>query len=409
MKRFRKIIFWCHLSAGVTAALVIFVMSVTGALLAFEPQIVRYAERDMRTVQPPGAEAVRLGPQALFAKALEARPEAKPTGLTLQADRTAAASFALGREGMLYVNPYTGEVLGEGAKGFRNFFRVVTDWHRWLGMSGEGRALGRAVTGACNAAFLLLAITGIYIWWPKQLSWRFLKPVTFFKWRHNTARARDFNWHNTIGFWSSSILILLTITGLVISYQWANNLVYRLTGNQPPAPQAPQAAGPNAQARNEQEPRNLIPANLDQLWTRAEQQVAVWKSITLRLPARSGAPVSFSIDEGTSWNPIARSQLTFDPKTPDAVKWEPYAGLNAGRQLRSWVRSTHTGESGGLVGQILACLASLGGAMLVWTGLSLSWQRFRAWLVRRKLKGASSTADETMSEAIDYKDEALSS
>jgi uncharacterized iron-regulated membrane protein len=406
MKRFRKIIFWCHLTAGVLAGLIILLMSVTGVLLAFEPQIVRFAERDMRRVQPPEENAVRLGPQVLLAKALEAKPNAKPTGLTLQADKTASASLALGREGVLYLNPYTGEVLGEGAKATRGFFRVVTDWHRWLGMQDESRAIGRAITGACNAAFLLLALTGIYIWWPKQLSWRFLKPIIFFKRRHNTPRARDFNWHNTIGFWSSSILILLTITGLVISYQWANNLLYRLTGNQPPAQQqVPPAAAPNTQVRTEQEPRIEFPTvNLDQLWLRAEQQVAGWKSITLRLPVRSGAPVAFSIDEGASWNPIARSQLTLDPKT-DAVKWEPYAGLNAGRKLRSWVRATHTGEAGGIVGQILACLASLGGAVLVWTGLALAWRRFRAWLVRRKLKGANAN----MSDEIDYRDEVLSS
>ncbi len=411
MERFRKIIFWCHLLSGVIAALVILVMSVTGALLAFEPQVIRYAEREMRTVQPPPAGVVsKLGAQQLFAKLSEARPNAKPTGLTLQADASASASFAMGREGVLYMNPYTGDITGEGAKGVRSFFRVVTDWHRWLGMSGERRAIGKAITGACNAAFLILAITGIYIWWPKQLTWRFLKPVTIFKLRHNTGRARDFNWHNVIGFWSSWVLILLTITALVISYQWANNLVYKVTGNQPPAPAAPQAPpGGGAPGRGEPDARIEIPSNLNQLWARAEQQVGFWKSIALRLPARPGMPVTFAIEEGASWNPIARSQLTLDPKTTEVTKWEPYAGLNAGRQLRSWVRSTHTGESGGIIGQIIACLASLGGAMLVWTGLSLAWRRFRAWQVRRKLKGAASTSGAATSEGLDYQDEALSS
>src|SRR5688500_9558956 len=131
MKRLRKVIFWCHLTAGVIAGLVILNMSLTGVLLAFEQQIVRFAERDVRTVRPPDGEARRLGVSALFVKVREARPDAKPTGLTLQADPSAAAAITLGREGMLYMNPYTGELLGEGSR-VRAFFQIVTDWHRWL-------------------------------------------------------------------------------------------------------------------------------------------------------------------------------------------------------------------------------------------------------------------------------------
>jgi uncharacterized iron-regulated membrane protein len=49
----RKIIFWLHLTAGVLAGTVILVMSATGVLLAFERQIVAFAERGIRTVAPP--------------------------------------------------------------------------------------------------------------------------------------------------------------------------------------------------------------------------------------------------------------------------------------------------------------------------------------------------------------------
>jgi len=48
MKLFRKIVFWLHLISGVIAGVVIFIMSVTGALLSFEKNITGYAEREMR-------------------------------------------------------------------------------------------------------------------------------------------------------------------------------------------------------------------------------------------------------------------------------------------------------------------------------------------------------------------------
>ncbi len=69
--------------------------------------------------------------------------------------------------------------------------------------------------------------------------------------------------------------------------------------------------------------------------------------------------------------PIASSQVTIDPATTEVVRWEPYSSLSLGRRLRTWARTTHTGEAGRLPGQIIACIASLGGGLLVWTGLRL--------------------------------------
>ncbi|NJM54172.1 MAG: PepSY domain-containing protein [Blastocatellia bacterium] len=69
------------------------------------------------------------------------------------------------------------------------------------------------------------------------------------------GKARDFNWHNVIGFWSSLILIILTLTAAVISYQWAGNLLYILTGNE--IPQQQQQQNPPA------EQTFILPENLE--------------------------------------------------------------------------------------------------------------------------------------------------
>ena len=52
MKLLHKIIFWSHLLAGVSAGLVIFIMSFTGVVLMYEPQISDYSERSARWVVP---------------------------------------------------------------------------------------------------------------------------------------------------------------------------------------------------------------------------------------------------------------------------------------------------------------------------------------------------------------------
>jgi uncharacterized iron-regulated membrane protein len=33
------------------------------------------------------------------------------------------------------------------------------------------------------------------------------------------GRARDFNWHNVIGIWCAPVLLVLTLTGAIMSYQ----------------------------------------------------------------------------------------------------------------------------------------------------------------------------------------------
>ncbi len=81
-----------------------------------------------------------------------------------------------------------------------------------------------------------------------------------------------------------------------------------------------------------------------------------------------------------------------DRKTGEVTKWEPFSSLTAGRQIRSFLRFTHTGEVGGFIGQTIAGIVSLGAIFLVWTGFALSWRRLRAWQGRRAKTVITGTA-----------------
>lgn len=373
----RTLVFWLHLLVGVTAGAVILFMSVTGVILAFEPQITDWLERDRRIITPP-PDARPLSAEAILAKAREARPDVRPTAITLRADPAASAVVSFGREGgALFVDQYRGVVLG-GLSRVHDALHEVVEWHRWLG----SRDNLRPVTGAANLGFLGLVVLGVYLWWPRRWTRETVRAVTLFRGGLD-GRARDFNWHNVIGIWCAPVLLILTLTGAVMSYQWANNLLYTLTGNEPPPP--PPAAGSQPAREDQRRPRppaaetGRQAVGLDTLWTRAEHQVPGWIAINARLPPRADAPVTFFIQEPSGWHPSPRSQLVLDPLTADVVKWEPFAGQNMGRRLRAWVRPLHTGEAAGLPGQAIAGLASAGGAMLAWTGVALAWRRFRAW------------------------------
>jgi uncharacterized iron-regulated membrane protein/flavodoxin len=360
---------------------VIFIMSFTGVILMYESQITEYIERGVRRVIP-SADGKRLSYDALIAKVREANPESRPAMILVKSDPTAAVAVNLGRDNTVFVNPYNGRLLG-GLSATHDFMHDVVDWHRWLGTEGEGRATARAITGACNLAFFWLAVTGVYLWWPPSWHWRGLKMSLLFIGRLR-GKARDWNWHNVIGFWSSAVLVILTLTAAVMSYPWANDLLYTLTGSEPPPRRAEGPAAPGNQATRARgqrgEGRAAIPmASFDILLSRAQEQVPGWVMIMLRFPPRGDGPVTASIQGADAFHPFQRSQLTLNRATGDIVKWEPYANNSTGRKLRTWFRALHTGEAFGFAGQTVAGLASLGGCFLVWTGLAMAWRRFRSW------------------------------
>ena len=175
------------------------------------------------------------------------------------------------------------------------------------------------------------------------------------------------------------MLIVLTLTAAVMSYPWANDLLYTLTGSEPPSRAPASAPAAQDQRRANEKPRASKPlASFEALLARAEQQVPGWVMIMLRFPRRGDGSVTASIQGPDAFHPFQRSQLTLNRATAEVIKWEPYANNSTGRKLRTWMRALHTGEAFGLPGQTVAGLASLGGCFLVWTGLAMAWRRFRS-------------------------------
>ena len=382
----RKFLFWIHLAAGVTAGLVILTMSVTGVLLAFERQIVGWAERDLRatTAEVTGRP---LPVSTILAAAVAASPEAKPSNVIVRSDPRAPVTVSFGRERTVFVNRYSGTVLGEGAKGVRGFFRVNQDVHRWLALKGETRDVGKKITGIANAIFLFIVLSGLYIWIPKRKTRAAFGNLAFFR-RGLRGRARDFNWHHVLGLWAFLPLVLIVFSGMVISFPWASALVYRAFGDEPPKPQnneRERSGGRQARGDSQQ---------LDRLWTAAIANAGNvaprWQSISSRLPLSSKGPVTFALDEGNGARPDKRSQLLLDPRSGSIVEHKTYPAQSAGQKARSWLRWIHTGEAGGIAGQFVAALATAAAVVLVWTGIALALRRLRRWL-----RGVSESKTET--------------
>jgi uncharacterized iron-regulated membrane protein len=203
------------------------------------------------------------------------------------------------------------------------------------------------------------------------------------------GKARDFNWHNTIGFWCCAPLFLMVMSAVVMSYPWANALVFRAAGS--PVPAFALSGG----LTNRLRPKSEISFDgLNRLGALAEQKVVDWKTISLRLPVATDAGAQLSIDTGNGGQPSKRSQLALELKTGAETKWETYESYSRGRRWRAWMRFAHTGEVYGLVGQAVAALASLGGVFLVYTGICLALRRLFARLDRHDGNAALTEAAE---------------
>jgi uncharacterized iron-regulated membrane protein len=381
----RRFFFWCHLIAGCATGIVILLMSLTGVLLAFERQMLASAARSQ---QPPVQAGATPRPfEELIANALKGgMPE--PASILMYRDPAQPLEFRSDPQSVL-VDRYTGRNLGESAPRLHAFFQSVLALHRWLGMAGEHRGTGKAITGACNFAFFFLLLSGIYLWWPRKWTRRHLRPVTLYRSRVR-GRARDVNWHTVTGFWCAIPLLVVVGTGIVMSYSWANALLYKMTGGEVPAGRERRESAVRKFATGPADPR----ANLEGLTTAlasAERQVPNWQTILLQMPRDARRPFVLSVDSGNGGRPDLRSELVVD-RAGNVRRDSTFAGYTLGRRLRSWVRFFHTGEAGGLVGQAIAALASFGGVLLAFTGLALAIRRFDFWRRRkRRAKGEEKT------------------
>jgi uncharacterized iron-regulated membrane protein len=418
--KLRTLIFWPHLIAGVSAGAVILLMSVTGVVLTYERQMIAWSNGHLRST-PPAVGADRLSAEELVTRLRQAHPDLNVASITFGSEADAPVLVPDGQR-TTYVDAYSGRVLGEGAEGMRAFMSDMRAWHRWLAVEGEGRTTARLFTGWSNVVFAFIVLSGIYLWFPRRWTWQLVRPVVFFAGRK--GKARDFNWHNVIGAWSAIPLFIVVVSAVPISFQWGNDLVYRMVGEEPPARggggrggaegaaagrgrgagegeagrRGPAAGGSEGGARRAggavDGDRLAALAGLNALVTRAAEQMPDWRTMNVRLPALPDAPVVFALDAGEGGQPQYRATLTLD-RQGRVVSREAFSDLSLGRRIRNVMRFAHTGEVLGIPGQTVAGLVSAGGVVLVWTGLALALRRGVAWVRRTAARRTQPMGEES--------------
>lgn len=297
---------------------------------------------------------------------------------------------------MIYVDPYSGAILGPSSEAARNFFSEVERWHRSLGAPVGSKGLGHWLAAISNLLFGGIILLGMFLWLPRQWSGKAVRASIAFR-SGLRGRARHWNWHNVLGIWCAGPLLVIVLTGMVMSFPWANAVLFRLSGSNPPV----QGRGPGEGARHGNDFPIANEPNYDRLLTVSKTVDPDWQTITLNLVHDANSPVQLTVDTGAGGQPQKRTQYLLNRDTGAVLKRTTFSDGSLGQRLRSFVRFGHTGEWGGGVGQLMAAIVSLAACVLVYTGLSLSVRRLLATMNRTRPSGPARIplAEQALAEA----------
>ena len=203
----KKLLLYLHLWIGLAAALFLIVVSISGAVIAFEPELNRAFHPELTRVTPTS--------KALDWDTLRARVEAQtPKWKVIRfyfPERPDLSTYLRLRNASthkirhIYANQYTGEVLGSTEDG-SDWILKVHDLHVNF-LSGK---IGNQVVTWSTGALLLLSVTGIVLWWPRRV----------FRFHRSSAGVRlNRDLHLSLGFWSAVAMFGFAVTGLSLHYQ----------------------------------------------------------------------------------------------------------------------------------------------------------------------------------------------
>lgn len=364
-----------HLWLGLASGVLVVFLGITGCILAFEKEIRTVTEPYQRVeVQnKPFLPPSEL--KAIAARHLDGKPV---LGLEYAGiDKPAyGAYYDTVAYSLVAMNPYTGEVL-KVKDMTKDFFRVVLNGHFYLWLPPT---IGRPILASATLVFLIMMISGIVLWWPKNKAAR--KQRFSIKWNAKWRRV-NYDMHNVLGFYMSWIGIFLAITGLVWGFDWFADATYFATsGGKSRPPHEHPVSTLNAAAKDTDQVANV-------LWAEKLATLKEGESISVFYPATE----TDALEIGVNHRPGTYYKVDYFHYDRYSGEELPATGSYAGSfdeasfadKLVRMNYDIHVGAVLGLPGKILAFFGSLIAASLPVTG-------FLLWRGRKKKKPKAQVA-----------------
>lgn len=205
-----------HFYAGLFCIPFILILSVSGAIYLFKPQVEAALDRPFEQLAVSG---MPRNPAAQVDAALAAVPGTVLNAYELPASSRSAVQILVGRDRDLtrvYVHPETLQILKVEREDQR-LMRVVHQFHGTLLIGDRGSNL---VELAASWAIVMI-ITGIYLWWPRNVAG--LAGIIYPRLdRRGRVWWRDL--HAVTGFWISLFTLFLLLSGMPWTKSWGGLL-----------------------------------------------------------------------------------------------------------------------------------------------------------------------------------------
>lgn len=354
--RLRRVVFQIHLWLGLIAGLYVLVISITGAALVYRIDVQRALHPALFTprVSGPLADPVTIMDSVSRAypgqrlSGVDAPTTSRPTYLAYV---TTAQRFTT-----VLVDPVSAEVLGELPE--QSIVRTLQELHHDL----LGGRRGRTINGVGAAAIVVMALTGLWLWWPGRAAWR--RAITI----DTGRRGQRLLWevHRAVGFWTVLLIVMWAITGMYLAFPaQARALVGAfspLTATRTPVSGAA-ATGDGA----EPSWRSMIER------ARMFRPTAHVARVVLPFGERGAFLVMFADASPTP------AGAPLDPVYLDRFTGEPIAAperhASVGDRVVRSMSPLHVGGVGGAVGRGIWFAGGLAPAVLFMTGAIVWWGR----------------------------------
>lgn len=332
------------------------ILGITGAVLAFEPELDRLLHHETAYVRPHGRA---LSLNQIGASVAQKYP-GEPIVAYLPSESPAIATQVILSRGIVCINQYTGDILGVRTRG-QSFLGVIRALHVRLAMGD----LGRLILKWASLATLVSLLSGLYLWWP-------LKRMRIGGTWWNARFWYDL--HSFVGFSSLIPALLLAGTGVVVGFEndFASLMDRGSTSRTVPQERI------NLPGTSQTGSAEITP---DQAIAIASAQVPGAVPYRVQMP-RFGGFYVVALDDAQNRITGARNFVTLDPANGRIASANLSSDLRIRDRFIALNGSIHTGNIWGMPSRIIVALASILLPLQAVSGLMI-WLRRKGLLHHR--------------------------
>lgn len=379
---FKKIVSKLHLWLGLTVGFFVLIISITGALYVFKDEIQNILRKDYIHHNEQNISQKKILPLKILEQKVEAQTNEKYPihWAEIPLDKTKSYKFFYYERNpnawnyfdefviykTAYVNPFTGKVLAlEDEK--NGFFNIVKFIHWSFLLKSDW---GAYIVGIPVLIFLIMLISGIILWWPKNKKAR--KQRFWFQWKNiKSWRRKNYDLHSILGFYSSIFALILTLTGLFYAFFFVQAALYVLfSGGETVYPDFS-----HIKTKAPIEMRNA--GTLDKMAQTVEELYPNASAYSLdfgheHLDDHEHPNYEVYVKQ-LDYSYHINHQIIFDENSGEVLMNRPHQKKNFGEKFVAANYDIHVGAILGILGKILAFIVSLICASLPITGF-LVWK-----------------------------------